>query len=72
MVGGALILYYCVAHQSVTKDRSPVTIYRSSWAYCLNGYGGRHEWIPIKPISRADLQSFGPTFRDRVDELVPA
>lgn len=72
LVGGALLRYYCVAHRSVAGDRAPVTIYRSSWAYCVSGYGGRHEWIPMEPISHANLRSFGPTFLDHVDELVPA
>jgi len=66
-VGDALIRYYCIVHRTVAEDRAPVTIYQDSWAYCVSGYDGRHEWIPIEPISYADLRSFGPMFLYHVD-----
>lgn len=66
-VGYALIRYYCIVHRTVAEDRAPVTVYQNSWAYCVSGYGGTHEWIPIEPISYADLRSFGPMFLYHVD-----
>jgi hypothetical protein len=62
VVAGALVHYYCVAHRTAARDRSPVTIYRDSWAYCLNGCVGAHEWRSIEPTTYAALLSFGPTF----------
>lgn len=67
LVGDALIRYYCIVHRTVAEDRAPVTIYQDSWAYCVSGSDGSHEWIPIEPISYADLRSFGPMFLDHVD-----
>jgi hypothetical protein len=62
LVGGAVVRYYCIAHRPAAGDRSPVTIYRDSWAYCGSGYDGTHEWRPIQPTSHADLLTFRPTF----------
>jgi len=67
----AVIHYYCVAHQTWARDRSPITRYHDSWAFCVNGCDGRHEWRRIEPISYPNLWSFGPTFVDQ-NELVPA
>ncbi len=66
-VGDAFLRYYCIVHRTVAKDRAPVTIYQNSWAYCVSGSDVTHEWIPIEPISYADLRSFGPTFLDHAD-----
>lgn len=60
--GGSLVLYYCTAHTVWAKDRSPITRYRDSWAFCVNGCGAGHEWRRIEPISYASLWGFGPTF----------
>jgi len=62
LVGGAVVRYYCITHRPGAGDRSPVTIYRDSWAYCGGGYGGTHEWRAIQPTGHADLLTFGPTF----------
>lgn len=72
LAGDALIRYYCVAHRAAARDRSPITRYRDSWAFCANGYGDGHEWIPIEPISKVNLWAFGPTFVDRGAQLAPA
>jgi hypothetical protein len=65
------IRYYCIAHQVWAKDRSPITRYRDSWAFCVNGCGRGHDWREIEPVSYSSLWSFGPTFV-RHAELVPA
>ena len=68
LVGDAFLRYYCIVHLTVAEDRAPVTIYQNSWGYCVSGgYDVTHEWIPIEPISYADLRSFGPIFLDHVD-----
>jgi hypothetical protein len=71
LAGSSLILYYCVAHHVWAKDRSPITRYQDSWAFCVNGCGRGHEWREIEPVSYSTLSSFGPTFV-RQSELVPA
>lgn len=63
--GGSLVLYYCIEHRVWAKDRAPITRYRDSWAFCVNGWGSGHDWRQIEPISYANLWSFGPTFVDR-------
>ena len=65
------IHYYCVAHQTWSTDRSPVTRYRDAWAFCVAGCGRGHDWREIEPVSYSSLLSFGPTFVDR-NELIPA
>ena len=67
-----LITYYCVAHRTPTAGRSPITIYRGSWAYCVNGYAGQHDWSRIEPTSAAGLRGFGPTFVEPKGDLIPA
>jgi hypothetical protein len=72
-ISSSLIRYYCVAHRERSNDRSPVTIYQGSWAYCPYGYGPGHEWLAIKPVSDVDLVRFGPTLiRAAKPKLAPA
>jgi hypothetical protein len=69
LASSSLVLYYCVAHHIWAKDRSQITRYQNSWAFCVNGCGPGHDWRRIEPISYQNLWSFGPTFVER-DELV--
>jgi len=70
--GGSAIRYYCVDHHVTSNDSSPVTVYQDAWAYCVHGCAGGHAWVPIEPVSYAELRTFGPRFIDRIELLVPA
>jgi hypothetical protein len=69
-LGGALVRYYCVAHNTCAIDRSPITRFNGAWSFCVNGYGGGHDWRRIEPVRYEELRSFGPKFIDRDRALV--